>query len=258
MTRHIPLEGIHNFRRFGGYTGHDGQIVADTLYRSGQFSRASDKDREFLGGLNVRTVADLRRPKEREREPSFWVDEDGVHVLESRHAGAAEPPHLVFLRESELTFDSIRAFMTSTYRRLPFDEGNQSIFKGGFERLATSEPDHGFVVHCAAGKDRTGIFCALLLLELGVHQDEVYADYLMTNEVVDFDAILPGFIKRIREELGREIGVEELKAFMGVDEQYLDAALSEIGDRRRYLTEALGLDIDQINALQSRLLVQEG
>lgn len=255
--RYIPLEGIHNFRSFGGYETSDGQKVGEGLFRSGQFSRASQADRQVLDGLNIRTVADLRRPREREREPSFWPDLQGVTVLASDHAGHAEPPHLAFLRESDLTFDSISGFMTDTYRRLPFDEGNASVFRDGIKALANKGASDGFVVHCAAGKDRTGIFCALVLLELGVDEETVRTDYMMTNEVVDFDAILPVFIKRIRDELGRDVGEDELRAFMGVDGSYLDAAMEKIGDRRRYFTETLGLDDDTLQKLSDRWRVRE-
>ena len=190
--RVFPLEGVHNFRRFGDFETGSGRKVANRLYRSGQFSRASERDRETLAGLNIRQVADLRRPREREAEPSFWTGEQAVSVYESDHAGAAEPPHLVFLRESDMSFDSIREFMTQTYRRLPFDEGNKFVFQQGFRGLAESGPEDGFIVHCAAGKDRTGMFCALLLTELGVDEETVRKDYLFTNEAVDFDRITPG------------------------------------------------------------------
>lgn len=251
--RVFPLEGVHNFRRFGGFATAGGTTVSDRLYRSGQFSRATEADRETLSGLNVRVVADLRRPREREAEPSFWPRSEGVRVLESDHAGHAEPPHLVFLRDSDLSFDSIRDFMTQTYKRLPFDEGNKHVFEHGFRALAEAGPQDSFIVHCAAGKDRTGVFCALLLSELGVDEETVRADYLFTNEAVDFARIVPGMRKRLKSEFGREIGEAELKAFLGVDEGYLDAAMDAISDPRGYLRGELGLEESVLDDLKARL-----
>lgn len=253
-TRVFPLSGIHNFRRFGAYAGVDGRTVADRLYRSGQFSRATDADRAALDDLNIRVVADLRRPSEREAEPSFWPAVSGVNVIESHHGGPAEAPHLRFLREADLTFDSIRDFMTQTYKRLPFDEGNQHVFREGVKALAEGGDEDGFIVHCAAGKDRTGIFCALVLWELGVDHDTVIDDYMMTNTAVDFDRIAAVMRERLSEKYGREFRDPELKAFLGVDGDYLDAALEVMGDPKAYLRETLGLDEAVLARLRERLL----
>ena len=251
--RVLPLDGVYNFRHFGAYPLKSGGKVRDRLYRSGQFSRVTDEDVQTLNGLNIRYVADLRRPKERELEPSHWTDHDTVTILSSDHAGHAEPPHLAFLRESDLTLDNIRGFMTETYRRLPFDPGNKAVFKAGFEALANAEDEDGFVVHCAAGKDRTGIFCALLLTELGVDPEAVREDYLMTNTAVDYDELAPRFAKRIRDGMGRDVGDREIRAFLGVEDGYLATAFDAMGDVTGYLRNELGLSEAVIAQLHERL-----
>lgn len=251
--RVLPLSGVYNFRHFGAYPLQSGGKVRDRLYRSGQFSRATPDDVQTLGGLNIRYVADLRRPREREAEPSHWEGSQTVTILSSDHAGHAEPPHLAFLRESDLTLENIRGFMIETYRRLPFDPGNKAVFKAGFEALAKSEADEGFVVHCAAGKDRTGIFCAFLLLELGVDPELVRHDYLMTNTAVDYDDLAPRFAKRIRDTMGRDVGDREIRAFLGVEDAYLDTALDAVGDAGAYLRKELGLSEAVITGLHERL-----
>ena len=251
--RVLPLSGVYNFRHFGAYPLESGGQVRDRLYRSGQFSRVTPEDVETLSGLNIRYVADLRRPREREAEPSHWVDHDAVTILSSDHAGHAEPPHLAFLRESDLTLENIRGFMMQTYRRLPFDPGNKAVFKAGFETLAQSAPEDGFVVHCAAGKDRTGIFCAFLLLELGVDAEAVREDYLMTNTAVDYDDLAPRFAKRIKDTMGRDVGDREIRAFLGVEGAYLDTALEAVGDVQTYLREELDLSEAVIAQLHERL-----
>lgn len=251
--RVFSLEGVHNFRRFGGFETAGGGKVSDRLYRSGQFSRATHTDRQTLRGLNVRVVADLRRPSERVREPSFWPEHADVRVLESDHAGDQEAPHMVFLRESDLSMESIAHFMTETYKRLPFDPGNKYVFEQGFRALAEAGEEDAFVVHCAAGKDRTGLFCALLLTELGVDEETVKADYLFTNEAVDFDRIIPGIRQRMKTEYGRDTGEAEMRAFLGVQAGYLSAAMDAISDPREYLRGELGLEDDVLDALKQRL-----
>jgi protein-tyrosine phosphatase len=177
-------------------------------------------------------------------------------VIESDHGGPAEAPHLRFLREADLTFDSIREFMTETYKRLPFDAGNQHVFREGFKALAERGDEDGFIVHCAAGKDRTGIFCALVLWELGVSDEDVVEDYLMTNTAVDFDRIAAVMRERLSAKYGREFGDAELKAFLGVDRGYLDAALGVMGEPKAYLRETLGLDEALLDRLRDRLLTR--
>lgn len=251
--RVLPLSGVYNFRHFGAYPLQAGGKVRERLYRSGQFSRATAEDVDALAGLNIRYVADLRRPREREAEPSHWTDQEAVTILSSDHAGHAEPPHLAFLRESDLTLDNIRGFMMQTYQRLPFDPGNKAVFKAGFETLARSAPEEGFVVHCAAGKDRTGIFCAFLLLELGVDPEAVREDYLMTNTAVDYDDLAPRFAKRIKDGMGRDVGDREIRAFLGVEDAYLDTALEAVGDVQTYLRKELDLSEAVIAQLHERL-----
>ena len=253
-TRVLALEGVHNFRSFGELPTVDGGRVRSGLYRSGQFSRATPADLQTMDGLGIKVVADLRRPREREMEPSHWPQREGVTVLASDHAGDAEAPHLVFLRNSDLTEDSIRGFMTDIYRGLPFDPGNKWVFEQGFRALADAEADHGFIVHCAAGKDRTGLFCAFLLTELGVDEEAVRADYLMTNTAVNFDRIIPAIAKRLKDDLGKEAGERELRAFLGVEASYYDAALEAVGDPRAYLRNELGLDEATLKRLRERLL----
>ena len=252
--RVIPLDGVHNFRRFGGYATADGRKVKDRLFRSGQFSRATEADLDAMDALGVTVVADLRRPAEREREPSHWPGRPGVRVLASDHAGHAEPPHLAFLRDNEINAETIKGFMTKTYERLPFDEGNQWVFAQGYRALAEGGDDDGFIVHCAAGKDRTGIFCAFLLHEMGVERDAIDKDYLLTNTAVDYDRILPGFQRRIADEFGKQIDREELRAFMGVEPDYLDAAWAAVGgDPSRYLRDVLKLEPELLDRLRETL-----
>lgn len=252
--RVLPLSGVYNFRRFGAYDTRQGTQVRDGLYRSGQFSRATEDDHAIMDGLNIKVVADLRRPRERSVEPSHWPEREAVTVLASDHAGDAEPPHLAFMRESDMSLESIRGFMTETYRRLPFDPGNKAVFKAGFEALAQSEPEDGFIVHCAAGKDRTGLFCAFLLMELGVDADTARDDYLMTNTAVNYDELAPAIAKRIKDNLGKDVGLTEMRAFLGVDGDYLTAALDVVQDPSTYLRQELGLSETTLTALHERLI----
>jgi protein-tyrosine phosphatase len=254
MKRVTRLEGVHNFRHWHGYTGHDGAVIRDGLYRSGHFSRSSPADQTFFDDLGIQVVADLRRPGERRREPSPWTDSASLRVIQSDQDDHAVPPHVQFLREADISAETVRTYMLSAYRRMPMEAGNQAVFREGFKALASGEADSGFLVHCAAGKDRTGIFCALVLRELGVPEDVILDDYLLTNRAVDFDVLVPkvqGWMK-LQHEL--ELGDTEMRAFLGVDADYLAEALRVMHAEGDYLTGVLGLDEVDREALRARWL----
>ncbi|WP_300544340.1 tyrosine-protein phosphatase [Maricaulis sp.] len=252
MTRITPLDGVHNFRHFHGYDAADGRTVRAGLYRSGHLSRASDKDRDLMRELGIRVVADLRKPPEREAEPSVWPE--NVRVIASDLGDTGEPPHLAFLRKGIHTAEAVRDYMLSAYRRIPMEEGNKQVYREGYRALASGEADSGFLVHCAAGKDRTGIFCALILDELGVDRDTVVEDYLLTNSAVDFDSIIPRIQERSREQYGQAMPAEMMQVFLGVDGDYLHQAFETIGGVQHYVREHLGIGEDERAALRARWL----
>ena len=78
-------------------------------------------------------------------------------------------------------------------------------------------------------------------------------DYLMTNTAVDFDRLVPLIGKRLEESLGKKAGHAELRAFLGVDPVYYDAAMAAIGDKRAYLRDALGLEDAVVERLRENL-----
>jgi len=254
MKRVTPLDGVHNFRHWSGYDGLDGARVRPGLYRSGHFARSSDADKAFFDDLGVSVIVDFRRPRERKNEPSPWLENAGLDVISSDHDDHGEPPHLQFLREGDVSPEAVRRYMLSAYRRIPMQQGNQSVFIDGFKALASGKADKGLLAHCAAGKDRTGIFCALVLGELGVSDSDIFDDYFLTNAAVDFDALVPVFQTRLQESMGLDIPENGLRAFLGVDRDYLAEAFKTMGDRDHYLETVLGLSQDERQALRDRWL----
>jgi protein tyrosine/serine phosphatase len=114
------------------------------------------------------------------------------------------------------------------------------------------------VVHCAAGKDRTGLACAFLHHIAGVHHDDMIADYLLTNDESRLDrkvAQAGGFVERL---VGRRPSDSALRAWVQVYPEFLDAAFDEIrirsGSMDRYLDDVLGVDAALRERIQARLL----
>ncbi len=251
--RIIALDGVHNFRDFGGWSTHAGQMVSrKRLFRSGHLSRTTPKDRTKIDALDIKTLADLRQPIERQREPNTLPEKAPHTVFETAHGGHQEAPHLQFLREGNLSVNSVKAYMVSAYQRIPHETHHQHIFANVFRQLANGEP---LLIHCAAGKDRTGILAALILSALGVDRDQVFEDYLLTNKAVDIDTLLPSIAARISEQTGETVEPEALRPMLGVEEEFLDAALATIGPVDTYFETALGLSKADLGTLRDALIL---
>lgn len=256
--RLVSFDRILNFRDFGGWDTADGaKVVRGKLYRSASFHEATDADIEKLNAMSLRFLVDLRRAEERAHEPSKWVSEScRVIFNEEGSQGHTLPPHLVALLQSDLSPAATREYMTNLYRDIPYDPRLIRLYKDWFAELG--EGGAG-VVHCAAGKDRTGIICALTLMSLGVDEDTVFADYEFTNQAVDLEKRMPRIQARMEERLARKLDPEALRPMLGVEVGYLHAAMDEIRTRSgtvdAYLSDVLGIGAPQVERLRAKLLV---
>ncbi len=252
-TRIISLEGVHNFRDFGGWPAMGGaQVARGVLFRSGHLARATDDDLDTIDGLGLHALADLRQPAEREREPNRPLPAPPALILQAARGGYDEAPHVQFLREADLSTRAVHAYMISAYQRIPAEPHHQAIFAQVFQALMQGRP---VLVHCAAGKDRTGILAALILLALGVSAETVMDDYLLTNTAVDIGALLPAVARRVGAQTGKTVEPEALRPMLGVEADFLRAALAVTGPVERYLETALGIGTREREALRRALLV---
>jgi len=255
-TRIWPLEGVLNFRDFGAYATRDGAMVASgMLFRSAHFAEAKEQDLERLHALDAAAIVDLRRPDEREREPNRWPGE-GVTTIFSDEGQHEVPAHVAVMMQTDLTPQSVAAFMQASYRTYPYEPRYRGLFRRFLHTLV--EMDRPVVIHCAAGKDRTGVGCALALSALGVPRDTIFADYEFTNAAVDLDARLPILHAAMEERMGRKVSLEALRPMIGVSADYLAAAFASIeatsGSVDAYLAAELGIGTAERARLAARLL----
>ena len=251
-----PLAGVANFRDIGGYQTSDGRTLKrHVIYRSGELSGATPEDQRTLRSLQVRYEIDLRTDTERKESPSRWGGHGpeviAISVGMSRNSDPSRSLNLAELRNAE----QAKNYMQQTTARLALD-GAADIGQV-MRRLADgSEPA---LIHCTAGKDRTGVTVAVLMTVLSVPRDQVYREYSKSSESAD---------QQLERAKAREkssaslrltgIAPSALRMLMDADASYLDAAFRAIdkqyGSFEGYTTNGLTITPQQIQALRAKLL----
>jgi len=255
--RIVRLEGVSNFRDYGGYpTRGGGRMKTGVLYRSANHSKASDADLEAIAALNIGIVVDLRRRGERERDPSRRHPTFQGVVIDNDIGDTPDDPWLMFVSTSDLSIESFRGHGLGYYREAPFEERHVDLYGRYFRALADS--DQAVLIHCAAGKDRTGLLAALTHHVAGVHPDDIMADYLLTNAAINYELVVPIVTEMLAARAGRTPHPDAVRVAMGVQPDYLETSFKVIcdthGDLDAYLEQVLGVDAALRERLEHRLL----
>ena len=257
--RVLPFVGIHNFRDYGGYaTANGGRLKTGVLFRSGQHVGATTEDLAAIAALDLQIVIDLRGNSERRSYPCARPEGFGaaVHFFDGETAGRGGAPHVEAVREITGAGDAHRA-MVALYAFMPFRPNLIAVMQMYFEALA--ERDGAHLLHCLAGKDRTGLAAALLHTLMGVHPDDMMTDYLLTNTAGNSEARIAAGAASIRASRGPQISDDAIRILMGVDEAFLDAALSAIvaehGSVEGYARNVLGVTPERRAQIAGRIIV---
>jgi protein-tyrosine phosphatase len=256
-SRLIALEGGVNFRDIGGYRAGPHAVRWGKVFRAGVLCYFTPNDHLTIGNLKIRAICDLRRAEERAREPTHWPNsnaqglswEDGTTMPTIRAFAAARPKTAAGMRDS----------MLELYRALPTWMAPR--IRGLFECIANDRVP--LVVHCAAGKDRTGVAIAVLLAALGVDEQTIVDDYLLTNDVGNFERFIEA---RKDSHLGLADAHQPLLSMPQemrdvlflADPEYLHTALAQIrsayGNVDSYLKACVQLDDQTITRVRESLL----
>jgi protein-tyrosine phosphatase len=167
--RRSLLDGASNFRDLGGYSTVDERVVRmGRLFRSGALHALTDADLERLRALGVRVAVDLRPPEEQLAEPTNAPFLRIVHVPLMRGERTGDPSALA----------NGDGYLRDRYAEIVLDRASEI---GTIFRSLALEDGLPAVIHCAAGKDRTGVVSAIILLALGVDEPTVLDDYELTS-----------------------------------------------------------------------------
>lgn len=258
MTQDIlQLTGASNFRSLGGLPAAGGRrIRPHALMRADRLSALTAADWQVLAGTGIATICDLRSDPERAEHPNRVPAQLVVRELrcDIRNDLRADPA-LAWLLVDDPTARGAERVMIEIYRRFPAYMGG-TLATLVDKLLAGGAP---LLVHCSAGKDRTGFVIAMLLHALEVPDELIRQDYLASRAWPGADSHRASLEAR----LGAIIPPQELPAavdtVLDVREAYLDAALdalcAEFGSVPRYLERAAGIDAARIERLRHDLLV---
>jgi protein-tyrosine phosphatase len=237
--RHVAFDRLHNFRDVGGYAAAGGrQVRWGRLYRSDSLGKLAGDDLARFTALGIRTVIDLRYP---------WEADSGGRVPAS--AGVSYYNLSVEHRpydQAKLAdvVDPVR-FLADRYAEVA-EDGTAEL--GEALRLIAATDSAPLVIHCASGKDRTGLLAAIVLSLLGVGEDDIVADYALTGLatgrlVADWQAFFPG-----RRLLWPHYGT----APAGAMRVFLAELTARFGSVPQYVTGYLGVGEPVIADLAAR------
>ena len=239
------LSGTWNFRDVGGTPTPDGPVRHGVVYRSAVLSQLDPQGLAALESLGVTEVFDLRGGREIAADGADLVPDSVTVTLAPFDPDEDEAPvHEVAVASVPRSpTDRVRAYYAALPTRVPARRSVASLIR------AVADGSGAVLVHCAAGKDRTGWAVAALLTATGADRDAVMADYLLSNAAIE------SLRSWIRAQYGDTFVTEV--AILGVQESYLQAAWDAVdtnfGSFDGYL-DAIEVDSDVLRRLRRRLL----
>ncbi len=226
------FESIENFRDLASYPCRYGKMTQGVIYRSGSPFHGTEADKAGLRALGIRTIIDLRGPRIRSSMPHPFLDDPEIKVL------TMDVP---YGEQFPATEDDVAPLYLKFV--------SEPLFARPFFR-AVLNAEKPLLIHCEAGKDRTGAFSLLLLLASGVSKEDCAKDYNLSYD---------GRLSQTKERT--KVAVPSLQHFVfhmnpATIERFIDMFLKKYVDMNQYF-EAMGLSEDEGNAICNLFGVQE-
>jgi protein-tyrosine phosphatase len=249
-----------NFRDLGGYAALEGRKVrSGRIYRSQLIAKPTPEDRAALKNIAIRYVCDLRSVPERAMAPNGWMvsPEPTIRNLDIGMDVRSGPGELLAIISADPTVNGIRTMMMRTYSLLP------GAFEGKLgpilDELISGE-HFPAVIHCTAGKDRTGFLSAILLLTLGVPLETVHHDYALTETYADMEQMMTASARYLKSVVGDKVEADDrmLRLLCGTSPDFLDTALNTVNEQygsvEDYLEKTAGFNAAKRTRLRELML----
>jgi protein-tyrosine phosphatase len=245
------MKTIHNFRDCGGYATTDGRRMrSGRLYRSGTLDDAKAADLQTLQTFGLKTILDLRAPREKKQELPRLDGACRIDVpieLENRVREKVQP-----LMTQRGAVGEVIDILKQMYRDLADEAWPQA---GALFKVLLKADAYPVLIHCRAGKDRTGFMCALVESALGVERAAIFQDYSETNN--HFGLVSPRMERFMKIMSLGKLQMENVRASLSAREEYLQAAFDQIdrnhGGMTAYLAKC-GVRESEIDTLRGLLV----
>jgi protein-tyrosine phosphatase len=253
--RRLDLEGPVNFRDLGGYETAEGRTVRRRhLFRSDALFRLTEADAAQVRALGVTTLIDFRTPDELEQHGFGGMDHlDAEHL----HLPTIDTTRRVLDLTDEMAEEVARALVTAADAYMMMLDRGSNAYAQALRVVAESEAP--VVFFCAAGKDRTGVFAALVLGLLGVSDEDIVTDYALTHEVIEKIHILRTSTSSEEDNermssYAHLIGEDLRNAYPASMQSTIERLRERYGGFEGYASE-IGIGPDVLDQLRARLLV---
>lgn len=272
--RVIPLNNARNIRDMGGYQTEDGKFVKwGLLLRGDHLQNLDSADIVLLQKMNIRTIVDYRSDHELEFYPNKVIpgvktviqcdpkssfsessamavdlESENAQLINSLKNGDIDPQYINGKGDNVIL----------AYKELITSETAKEAY-GKFLVLCSSPDNAPLIHHCRGGKDRTGIGAMLLLLSLGVREEDIVKDYILTGEIrKERNQVKYEQYSKLTDNTNY---LDYLMTLLATREEFIKASIQMVkemyGTADEYMTKHLGLTAEQLNKLKENYL-EEG
>ena len=253
--RFIDIKGSINLRDFGGYPTKDGKVVkSGLLFRCGALNNIPESAYSAFAELNIGVICDLRSHSVAEEMPTPAASpfDTRVHIPIWPGSSSQFQDSIQHKRPEPKEFIK---FMQNVTRDIARD--HVEAYRALAAELIAA--DRGFLLHCSAGKDRTGFGAAIILRALNLADEFIFEDYLISNQASELGENMKKKMLQQASAVGRDIQPDDeiINVLSGVKKEYLEAAFLEIdehfGGIAGYL-DAIGIKDNEQSRLRQRLV----
>ena len=255
--RRIYMNSVGNCRDLGGLCSTDGKVIrSGRLYRSARLSRAEQKDIEVLREqCHLSLVIDLRTSGERQERPD--VDIPGARHMDLPVFDGVVPGVTHDQKSDHERYLADLPPMADFYRWMIENEDMRNAIAGILHVITEHDENKGSILwHCSEGKDRCGVVSALVLAMLGVSEEDIMSDYLITNET-NFAKGETAYERALAQGMPEDVA-QRVRDMILAKEEYMrtlfEAVKKNYGSFEEMFTTVMGFTPEDIRDFRARML----
>lgn len=226
MVRRYFINSVENMRDLGGYSVENKKILYGKIIRSNLPNKLTENDLDNLEKMGIKTIIDLRSEEEVKKEKSSFTDNQNFELFHYQVNGGEKIPNTC----EEVPISYMRML-----------EGRETIYK--IFKILTEEKK-GILYFCNAGKDRTGVVTALILMTLGVSKRDIITDYTLSNT----------YLKEVLKKYEKN---KEMKEIITPKTEYMEQFLNYFEKEYKTINDYLdkiGITEEEINKMKNKYL----